>query len=298
MKYQITHITQYRYQQLVNSGHNRGVLKPRELPGQKLLEYQVDIAPEPSEVTEHIDYFGNNAIHFFIPYQHSELSVTTHALVEKEEIAAQEISQITYREMKEALANPKDDLIDTVQYQLESPYIPLDNEALKAYAEQFFKADKPVFESCLQLNHQIFEDFEFVSGATTISTPVSQVFEEKKGVCQDFAHLAIAALRSIGLPARYVSGYIETLPPEGEEKLVGVDATHAWISVYLPGYGWVDFDPTNDQIPAMQHIVIGWGRDYGDVVPLKGVVFSSGISQLSVSVDIQRISDHASGTSP
>lgn len=297
MKYQITHITRYRYQQLVNSGHNRGTLKPRELPEQKLLEYQINILPETSELTEQVDYFGNHTIHFFIPYQHSELSVTTRALVEKETTPLVEAPKITYREAKKGLANLGGDLADTVQYQLESPYIPLESEAIKAYAKQFFAEDKPVFESCLELNHRIFEDFEFVPGATTISTPVSQVFSEKKGVCQDFAHLAIAALRFVGLPVRYVSGYIETLPPEGEEKLVGVDATHAWISVYLPGFGWMDFDPTNDQIPSMQHITIGWGRDYGDVVPLKGVVFSSGISQLSVSVDIQRI-HNASGTSP
>lgn len=296
MKYQITHITAYRYQQLVNSGHNRATLKPRELPGQKLLEYQVSIAPQPSEVTENSDYFGNNTTHFFIPYQHSELSVTTRALVQKDVVAPVEPGKITYREVKKALIGLSGDLADTVQYRLESPYIPLESEALKAYAGQFFTEDKPVYESCLELNHRIFEDFEFVPGATTVSTPVSQVFKEKKGVCQDFAHLEIACLRSIGLPARYVSGYIETLPPEGEEKLVGVDATHAWISVYFPGYGWVDFDPTNDQITGMQHIVIGWGRDYGDVVPLKGVVYSSGISQLSVSVDIKRI-DHVLGTS-
>ncbi|MGS0528046.1 transglutaminase-like domain-containing protein [Zobellia nedashkovskayae] len=133
---------------------------------------------------------------------------------------------------------------------------------------------------------RIYTDFDFDSGFTTISTPIDEVMREKKGVCQDFAQIAIACIRSIGLPARYISGYIETLPPEGKEKLVGSDASHAWFAIYIPTFGWVDFDPTNNQIPLNQHIVVGWGRDYYDVPPLKGVVFGSGKSKLKVAVDI------------
>ena len=136
---------------------------------------------------------------------------------------------------------------------------------------------------------RIFTDFKFVSGFTNVSTPLSVVMEEKKGVCQDFAQIAIACLRSIGLPGRYISGYIETLPPPGKPKLIGADASHAWFAVFIPGFGWVDFDPTNNKIPENQHIVVGWGRDYYDVPPLKGVVYSSGSSSLKVSVDIRSI---------
>jgi len=136
---------------------------------------------------------------------------------------------------------------------------------------------------------RIYTDFEFVSGFTSISTPILEVMAEKKGVCQDFAQIAIACVRSVGLPARYVSGYIETLPPPGKEKLVGADASYAWFSVFIPGFGWVDFDPTNNQIPMNQHIVVGWGRDYYDVPPLKGVVYGSGKSKLKVSVDITEV---------
>ena len=136
---------------------------------------------------------------------------------------------------------------------------------------------------------RIYTDFDFVSGFTSISTPINEVMREKKGVCQDFAQIAIACIRSMGLPARYISGYIETVPPEGQEKLVGADASHAWFSIFIPSFGWVDFDPTNNQIPKNQHIVVGWGRDYYDVPPLKGVVYGSGKSELKVAVDIAAI---------
>lgn len=297
MKYQITHTTEYFYQQMVSFCHNKAMLKPRDIPGQTLLEYTLDIFPEPSESTEYTDFFGNNTTHFLIPNQHHQLTVTVTESIEKvDRKDSSPISPVTYKQLQQMLQTPDGILLDAVQFQLESPFIPLDDPDIKAYAQTFFADETPLYESCLQLNAHIYEAFEFVSGATTISTPVSEVFNQKKGVCQDFAHLALAALRSIGIPARYVSGYIETLPPEGEEKLAGVDATHAWISVYIPEMGWVDFDPTNNLIPSTQHITIGWGRDYGDIPPLKGVVYSSGISQLNVSVDMQRVEESKTNT--
>ena len=138
---------------------------------------------------------------------------------------------------------------------------------------------------------RIFIDFDFVSGFTNVATPIHEVMKERKGVCQDFAQIAIACVRAVGIPARYVSGYIETLPPEGQEKLIGADASHAWFSVFVPQYGWVDFDPTNNVIPHEQHITVGWGRDYYDVPPLKGVIYSSGKNRMKVSVDLRRITD-------
>ena len=141
----------------------------------------------------------------------------------------------------------------------------------------------------MDLTKRIYSEFEYKPGFTTIATPVDDVLRDRKGVCQDFAHLAIACLRSIGLPARYISGYIETIPPPGVAKLSGADASHAWFAVYVPGSGWLDFDPTNNQVPGLQHITIGWGRDYADITPLKGVILSSGQHKLDVSVDVKRI---------
>jgi len=162
------------------------------------------------------------------------------------------------------------------------------DDMITAYAAQSFPTGKSLYECSRNLMNRIFADFKFESGFTTISTPLSLVMKERKGVCQDFAHLAIACIRSMGLPAKYVSGYIETIPPPGVKKLVGVDASHAWFSVYIPDSGWIDFDPTNNLIPADRHITIGWGRDYSDITPLKGVIMSSGRHELKVSVDVRR----------
>ena len=146
-----------------------------------------------------------------------------------------------------------------------------------------------MFDATKELMQRIYHDFKFKPGFTTVATPLAEVMKERKGVCQDFAHFAIACLRSIGLPARYVSGYIETTPPPGVEKLTGVDASHAWFALYIPNVGWLDFDPTNNQVPGLQHITIGWGRDYADIAPLKGVILSSGPHKLDVTVDVKRV---------
>ena len=158
-----------------------------------------------------------------------------------------------------------------------------------AYARVSFLPGRPVFEAATELMRRIYTDFAFTPGFTMVSTPLSVVMRERKGVCQDFAHLGITCVRSMGLPARYVSGYIETISPAGVEKLIGVDASHAWFSVYIPDRGWVDFDPTNNVLPGDQHITIGWGRDYADIAPMKGVLLSSGTHGLAVSVDVRRV---------
>ena len=173
------------------------------------------------------------------------------------------------------------------QYVFETPMTAWNDEIVK-YALQSFTSGRPVFEATEELTRRIYKDFEYKPGHTTIATPLSVVMQERKGVCQDFAHLAIACLRAIGLPARYVSGYLETVSPEGTEKLIGVDASHAWFSVYIPGWGWMDFDPTNNCLVSDQHITIGWGRDYADIAPLEGIILSSGSHELTVSVDVKR----------
>jgi transglutaminase-like putative cysteine protease len=164
-------------------------------------------------------------------------------------------------------------------------------DEIKNYASISFTTGKPLYEAVYHLINRIYTDFSFTPGFTTISTPLSVVMQERKGVCQDFAHLAISCVHSMGLPARYVSGYLETLAPAGKEKLTGVDASHAWISVFIPGMGWVDFDPTNNQLATEQYISIGWGRDYFDIIPLKGVIMSSSSHELTVSVDVKRMEE-------
>jgi transglutaminase-like putative cysteine protease len=190
-------------------------------------------------------------------------------------------------EVKKVIQNLKGESMDIKQYCFETPMTASNEEILK-FALQSFQPDKSVFEATEDLTKRIFNEFEYKPGHTTISTPLAQVMKERKGVCQDFAHLAIACLRSVGLPARYVSGYIETVSPEGVEKLIGTDASHAWFSLYIPDMGWTDFDPTNNCIVSDQHITIGWGRDYADIAPLDGIILSSGSHELTVSVDVKR----------
>mgnify|MGYP003668722020 FL=1 len=181
------------------------------------------------------------------------------------------------------------EILEAKQYTLESIFIRRTDKNIRDYAELSFKGNRSVFDAAFELMQRIYTDFDFDSEFSTISTPIEEVMKEKKGVCQDFAQIAIACIRSVGLPARYISGYIETLPAPGKKKLVGADASHAWFAIFIPGFGWVDFDPTNNQIPKDQHIVVGWGRDYYDVPPLKGVVYGSGQSTLKVAVDIAAV---------
>jgi transglutaminase-like putative cysteine protease len=174
---------------------------------------------------------------------------------------------------------------ELLQYLLPSPFIAWDDE-IKQFAEGCFPEHLSLYEGVKSLCHKIFNEFDFVSNFTNVHTPLKTVLKERKGVCQDFSHLVIASLRSLGFPARYVSGYLETLPPPGKKKLQGSDASHAWISAFIPSVGWCEFDPTNNMVPGERHIITAYGRDYGDVAPLKGIIFSSGRHTLSVEVDV------------
>lgn len=290
MIYKIIHITEYLYQDFVSFCHNQAILKPHDQEIQKLLEYKIDIVPKESERVEFIDFFGNNILQFLVQTSHKKLIVTSTALVEKQNAAMNfyEISHSVQQAIA-ALKNTSHEVVCAKQFLFESQHVKFDADYIYEYAKQSFEDFNNVYFACSDLTRRIFEDFEFVSGATDVTTTVEDIYQNKKGVCQDFAHFAIACVRSVGLPARYVSGYIETLPPKGEAKLIGADASHAWFSVFIPDFGWVQFDPTNNCIPSSQHIVIAYGRDYADVVPLKGVILSSGKNYLKVSVDISRI---------
>jgi len=295
MTYELSHTTSYHYEQGVSFCHNLATLKPKDMPGQTLLEYYLDISPTPAEFSEKFDFFGNTITRFSIQKQHAKLKVTAKSKIIRDysimpniydDTAAQ---SLTLNEALTALRNLNPEVLEVRQFIMESVLVAKISPEIKAYAQISFKPNRSVFEASCELMQRIYSDFEFNTKVTNVATPIHEVMTEKKGVCQDFAQIAIACVRSVGLPARYVSGYIETLPPPGKEKLIGSDASHAWFSVYIPNFGWVDFDPTNNQLPKDQHIVVSYGRDYYDVPPLKGVIYSTGKNKMKVAVDIRPI---------
>ena len=263
--------------------------------GQQLLEYRLDISPTPTEISEKLDFFGNTVTRFSIQKYHNELKVTTTSKILRDYSQQPNINNsaegknMTLLQALFELKSYNSEILDVRQFILESILIAKITPEIKAYAEVSFKPNRPVFEAAFELMQRIYTDFEFDPEFTNVATPIHDVMKEKKGVCQDFAQIAIACVRSVGLPARYVSGYIETIPPPGKEKLIGADASHAWFSVYIPKFGWVDFDPTNNQMPKDQHIIVSYGRDYYDVPPLKGVIYSTGKNKMKVAVDIRPV---------
>ncbi|WP_025740154.1 transglutaminase family protein [Aquimarina pacifica] len=297
MNFKIIHRTEYRYNSDVSFCHNIATVIPRESPGQKLLDFNLLINPTPAPIdfSERTDFFGNQITRFSLQQLHRKLEVTSTSIVQRDyshirrNFYTDACKNVTLSQARSLLDKNDEYSIEAKQYLLESILIRNIGSMIKNYAELSFKPERSVFDATYELMQRIYTDFDFVPGFTNVSTPLKEVMKEKKGVCQDFAQIAIACIRSIGLPARYISGYIETIPPPGKVKLIGTDASHAWFAIFIPSFGWVDFDPTNNQIPENQHVVVGWGRDYYDVPPLKGVVYSSGKSKLKVSVDIRPI---------
>lgn len=293
MIYDVYHRTAFEYASLVSFSHNIARLKPKETPFQKLLAFSMQIEPEIYESHEFVDMFGNVNTHLLIREPHRSLAVTGRSKVEispgsiDAHLATLRASGITYGETLERLASFNAQDVPAKQFLFESERISGATEAMKTYALESFQPGRSLLEAAGEFMERIYTDFEFLPGFSDLTTSVDKTFAAKKGVCQDFAQFAIAALRAIGLPAKYMSGYIETIPPEGKKKLFGADASHAWFALYIPGAGWAEFDPTNNIVPKDQHILLGSGRDYNDISPLKGVVFSSGESKLSVMVDVR-----------
>lgn len=294
MLYDIYHKTSYSYHSVVTFSHNIARLKPVENSSQKLLNFEMQINPQPYESHSFVDSFQNNNLHMLIRESHTTLEIISKSKIEiSPEVAIQKIefakkNSISYEEMLRRFGEFHRDDTMAKQFLYESELIPHASQAIKDYALKSFSQKRDIFNSVLEFTQRVFDDFEFVSGFSDITTPPEQIFESKKGVCQDFAQFCISALRSIGISAKYMSGYIETVPEDGSNKLFGVDASHAWFAVYIPAVGWVEFDPTNNMLVGNQHILLGSGRDYADISPLKGVVFSSGGSSLGVEVDVRR----------
>lgn len=295
MIYNIYHNTRFLYQHEVGFSHNLIRLQPRDTMIQKVLSFELNIEPKASEIEPYNDFFGNHLHHLLVREPHTTLSVEVKSCVEIDPIQIEHLQEtyvkahpLTYAQVLERMMFLTPDIIEAKQFMLKSPRLSLATDEMIAYASQSIQPERSLYEGVLEFMERIYKDFAFVSGFSDLSTPVERVFRERKGVCQDFAHFAITALRSMGLCVRYMSGYIETTPPKGAEKLFGTDASHAWFSLFFPGFGWFDFDPTNNMVPTNQHIVLGFGRDYGDVSPMQGVVSGSGSSHLSVMVDVSR----------
>ena len=285
MRYRVHHVTTYTYSDPVSLSHNLLHLAPRDTANQQVLDSHLRIDPSPTNLKRYADYFGNQQVLFVVQKQHAELRIAATHLVNCELPVAPEVNPLweTVRERLHAPTNEFDR--QAAEFAYASGYAPTSPE-LSAYAAAHFAPATPLLDGCDALTAHIYESCTYDPKSTTISTPVSEVLQIQRGVCQDFAHLAIAALRSIGLAARYVSGYIETRPPPGRKKLRGADASHAWFQVYLPDFGWVDFDPTNNCRLGPAHVTCAYGRDFADVTPTRGLILGGGKAKIEVAVDV------------
>ena len=288
-RFRVSHKTEYEYGAPVIDGFTMAHLLPRPTSSQQLVHAELLIDPEPDELGETIDQFGNRIVRFAIHHSHERLTVeAVSEVVHTPRLYDGE--HPSWESVAERIATSRGEIaLDVAPFVADSPLAAVVPE-LADLTGPVFTPGRSIIDVVIDLCHTIYREFRFDSGFSDVTTPVGAVLAARRGVCQDFAHVAVAALRSKGLAGRYISGYIETQPPPGQPKLVGVDASHAWAAAWFPGFGWLEFDPTNDQIPPRNHVTVGWGRDYGDVAPVRGVVITSGGSQeLHVAVDVQRL---------
>lgn len=287
MNYTITHRTSYTYSESVPVCHNLVHLEPRAFGDQGCSRYQLLVQPEPAQIYHRQDSFGNRVSYFSVDQAHRGLTVTAISDVEVGQRTIPEPrEQVSWERVAADLAAERTTKsLEAYQFFFDSPRIrPIPQ--LARYARKSFEPGRDIIDALLAFTEQIHQDFRFDPRATTVSTPVEEVFLKRHGVCQDFAHLQIACLRSLGLAARYVSGYLRTEPPPGKPRLIGADASHAWVSLYCGIFGWVDVDPTNNCLASTDHVTVAWGRDYSDVCPIQGVIVGGGEHKLNVSVDV------------
>ena len=299
MRYAVSHQTVYQYNNAVSVSHHLIRLTPRQLPHQNPVNHRIKVEPAPAVLDVHNDYFGNSVNFVTIEGTHRQFAVQSLCEIDlSDKPAVQPHLTPAWEQVRDwcrgdSRANPD----RSCEFAFASPLVPLRPEFAQ-YAASAFPADKPVLEAGIDLMHHIHADFEFDPQATTVATPIEQVLRQRRGVCQDFAQLQIACLRAHGLPARYVSGYLETVPPPGQPKLIGADASHAWLQLWCGDAGWIDLDPTNDLLPRDRHITLAWGRDFADVSPLRGVLVGSGNHQLKVAVDVTPLPQPVCGAAP
>lgn len=291
--YDIEHETRYAYATTVATSQHVAWLEPRGVAYQRNVAYDLAIDPQPLRVLRRLDYFGNVVHYFEVLQPHVELRVTSRSVVHvsPRETQVQPGASPEWEHVRERLRHRHGQTAtDISQFVFESPQVASSTD-ISTYARRSFPDGRPMLEGAIDLTHRIYSEFTFDPAATTPATPVAKVLADRRGVCQDFAHFQIACLRSLGLAARYVSGYLLTDPPPGQPRLIGADASHAWVSVHCPAHGWVDLDPTNDVIAGVRHVTLAWGRDYGDVTPLRGVLLGGSEHQLFVGVSVVPIDD-------
>jgi transglutaminase-like putative cysteine protease len=287
MIYDVAHRTRYRYEDAVSLSQNQTHLTPRSTSNQLCISSELRIEPSPTVLDPWTDYFGNTAHFFSLEEPLEELVVSAHSVVEVFEPRVPEAAATpSWESVRDRLARPDDsETLAASQFRFESSGVRRLPEALD-FALPSFPAGRPILAAVLDLTARIFREFRYRPGSTSVHTSIAEVFAQRRGVCQDFAHVEIACLRCLGLAARYVSGYLLTDPPPGQPKLIGADASHAWISLFVPGVGWLDFDPTNNQMPRTRHVTLAWGRDFTDVSPMRGVFLGGGHHSVDVSVDV------------
>jgi len=282
----VVHVTEYLYSERVSTSHHDLHLLPRPTPDQTCLHEELEISPAPAMRRERTDDFGNRCTYVEIHEPHNNLRVTSRADVEIAPRAPLPATSAPWESVRDDVRAGTDAASRAARaFAFASPHVPM-SAAARAYALPSFGAGRGIVEAARELTTRIHADFVYDSGATTNATPVDEVLRLRRGVCQDFAHVQITCLRALGLPARYVSGYLVTRPPPGKPRLVGADASHAWLAVFVPGHGWIPLDPTNDLVPGELHITVAWGRDYSDVTPVRGVIMGGGRHDLWVSVDV------------
>ncbi len=290
MRYEVRHRTTYRYSLPVSISHHVLHLAPRRFDRQVLHACSIDVSPRPAIRSDAEDYFGNPVTFLTIQEQHKRLAIEARSLIDVVAPApvAPERTAPWDGIFRRLAGSASREAIATLEHAFESACTRATMD-IEAYAREAFPPGRPVLEAAIDLTRRIHRDVRYDAAATDVSTPVDEVFRLRRGVCQDLAHLELACLRALALPARYVSGYLLTRPPPGREKLVGSDASHAWVSIWCPEAGWVDLDPTNDTLVADEHVTLAWGRDYADISPVNGVIFGGGEHVVDVEVDVNAV---------
>jgi transglutaminase-like putative cysteine protease len=288
MKLRVVHKSTYRYSEPVASSHHEAHLAPRDGRSQQCVAHTVRISPEPGATRERRDYFDNRTLYFGIHESHRAMDVVAESeILVREREHSLLLDRTSWETVRDVIARDRQaESLEAYGFVFDSPYVSRTIEGLRDFALPSFDPGRPLLEAVADLTHRIFRGLVYDTTATETSTPLAEVVRQRRGVCQDFAHFQIGCLRAMGLPARYVSGYLSTLPPANRPRLVGCDASHAWISTYLPSVGWVDFDPVNDLMPEERHVTVAYGRDYSDVTPVRGVLVGGGRHVVTVSVDV------------
>ncbi|GAB4060848.1 transglutaminase family protein [Uliginosibacterium sediminicola] len=300
MRYRIEHVTRYAYSQPVGLSLQVGHLRPRDSAEQRCLSHALSVSPEPDYLFEDRDYFGNPVTRFELIKPHQSLQIVASSEVEVQRKGERPSEVPSWEAVSAHFASTRwglDEDSRAGEFLFPSLYVP-HSQAMREYAAESFGEDRSVIDATRDLMGRIHADFDFDPSATHIATPVETVLKMRRGVCQDFAHLMIACLRALGLPARYMSGYLLTQPPPGKPRMIGADASHAWVALYVPEHGWFEFDPTNDVMPGEAHITLGWGRDFADVSPLRGVIHGGGEHDVAVGVTVTPLGETKEAAEP